>query len=65
MWCRRNPVLAGAAGLVAASLVVVAVLSVSYARQQARLAETKTLYAEEQSTTAPTEQREATGRSPV
>jgi len=49
MWCRRNPVIAAATGLVATTLMVVAVLSLLYARQQARLAEAKTLYAEEQS----------------
>ena len=48
MWCRRNPVVAGAAGLVAAALVVVAVLSLLYARQQAYLAAARKLYAEEQ-----------------
>ena len=36
MWCRRNPVLSGAARLVAASLLVVAVLSLLYASQQTR-----------------------------
>ena len=61
MWCRRNPVLAGAAGLVAASLVVVAVLSVLYARQQARLAEAKTVVASEQTRRAD-EQAEAAAR---
>jgi eukaryotic-like serine/threonine-protein kinase len=48
MWCRRNPVAAGAAGLVATSLVVVAVISLLYAGQQKRMAEAKSLYAEEQ-----------------
>ena len=48
MWCRRNPVVAVAAGAVAASLVVVAVISMLYARQQARVAEARTLYANEQ-----------------
>ncbi len=48
MWCHRNPVVAGAAGLVAAALVVVAVLSLLYARQQAQLAAARKLYADEQ-----------------
>jgi WD40 repeat protein/tetratricopeptide (TPR) repeat protein len=48
MWCHRNPLIATAAGLVATALVVVTLLSVLYARQQARLAEAKTLYADEQ-----------------
>ena len=48
MWCRRNPVLSAAAGLVAASLVVVAALSILYADRQARLATTQTLRANEQ-----------------
>ncbi len=48
MWCRRNPVLSGAAGLVAASLVAVAVLSLLYADRKARLATTETLRANEQ-----------------
>jgi len=61
MWCRRNPVVAAAAGLMAASLVVVAVLSLFYAGQQARLAQAKTLYAEEQQLRA-TEQIAAMAR---
>jgi WD40 repeat protein len=36
MWCRRNRALAGAAGLAAAALVVVAVLSLLYADRQGR-----------------------------
>ena len=48
MWCRRNPVAAGGAGLAATALVVVAMLSLLYAREQARLAQTQTLYANEQ-----------------
>jgi len=48
MWCRRNPVAAIAAGLVAASLVAVAVLSLLYASQQTRLATARKLYADEQ-----------------
>ncbi len=48
MWCRRNPVVAGAAGLVAASLLVVVVLSLLYADRQARLVTTVTLRANEQ-----------------
>jgi hypothetical protein len=35
-WCRRNPVLAGAAGSVAAALVAVAVVAVIFATEQAR-----------------------------
>jgi len=38
MWCRRNPFVAGAAGLVATALVVVAVLSLLYADEQNRRA---------------------------
>ncbi len=47
-WCRRNPAVAGAVGLVAAALSVVAVLALLYAEQQTRLAQAKTLYANEQ-----------------
>jgi hypothetical protein len=47
MWCRRNPVVTGAAGLVVAALVVVAVLSLLYADRQARLARTEKLRADE------------------
>jgi len=47
-WCRRNPAAAGAVGLVAAALLVVAVLALLYADQQTRLAQAKTLYANEQ-----------------
>jgi len=47
-WCRRNPAVAGALGMVAAALVVVAVLALLYADQQTRLAQAKTLYANEQ-----------------
>jgi eukaryotic-like serine/threonine-protein kinase len=36
MWTRRNPVVAGAAGLVAVAVVAVAVLSLLYAREQNR-----------------------------
>jgi WD40 repeat protein/tetratricopeptide (TPR) repeat protein len=35
-WCKRNPLVAGAAGAVAAALVAVAVISVVYARAQVR-----------------------------
>src|SRR5262249_55215428 len=35
-WCKRNPMVAGAAGAVAAALVAVAVISVIYATGQAR-----------------------------
>ena len=37
-WCRRNPLLAGAAGAVAAALVAVAVISVIYADRQRHVA---------------------------
>jgi serine/threonine-protein kinase len=39
MWCRRNPVVAGAISLAASALVAVAVLSFLYARHQVRAAE--------------------------
>jgi eukaryotic-like serine/threonine-protein kinase len=48
MWCRRNPVVAGTAGLVAGALVVIAVLSLLYARQQTRLADAGKRYGDEQ-----------------
>ena len=48
MWCRRNPVVAGAAGVVVAALVTVALLSLFYARQQTRLAIARKLYGDEQ-----------------
>jgi tRNA A-37 threonylcarbamoyl transferase component Bud32 len=48
MWCRRNPVIAGAATLVVTALVAVAALSLLYAVQQTRLAKTTALYADEQ-----------------
>jgi len=48
MWCRRNPIVAGATSLVAASLVVVAVLSLLYAGQQTHLATARKRYADEQ-----------------
>jgi WD40 repeat protein/tetratricopeptide (TPR) repeat protein len=35
-WCRRNPVVAGLAGTVAAALVAVVVISIVYATEQAR-----------------------------
>ena len=38
-WCKRNPMLAGAAGAVAASLVAMALISVIYATEQARAAD--------------------------
>ncbi len=47
MWCRRNPTVAAAAGLAAAGLVAVAVLSLLYADRQARLARTEKLRADE------------------
>jgi eukaryotic-like serine/threonine-protein kinase len=61
MWCRRNPVVAGAAILAASALVFAAVMSLLYARQQSRLAETRTLYGDEQNRRA-TEQTEAAER---
>jgi WD40 repeat protein/tetratricopeptide (TPR) repeat protein len=48
LWSRRNPAVAGAAGLVVAALMVVAVLSLLYADRQARLARTVKLRADEQ-----------------
>ncbi len=48
MWCRRNPLVAGAAGLLTAALMVVAVLSLLYADRQARLAIAERLRADEQ-----------------
>ena len=57
-WCRRNPVVAGAVGLVTAAPVTVAVLSLFYARQQTRLAIARRLYGEEQNRRA-NEQAEA------
>ncbi len=47
-WCRRNPAVAGAVGLAAAALLVVAVLALLYADQQTRLAQATTLHANEQ-----------------
>ena len=47
-WCRRNPWLAGAVGLVAAALVVVASLALLYADRQTRLAASESLRADEQ-----------------
>jgi eukaryotic-like serine/threonine-protein kinase len=38
MWCRRNPGMAAATGLAATTLIVVALLSLRYARQQTQLA---------------------------
>jgi eukaryotic-like serine/threonine-protein kinase len=49
MWCRRNPVVAGAAGSVAAALMAVVLLSLLYARQQTHLALAQKLYGDEQS----------------
>jgi WD40 repeat protein len=48
MWCRRNPALAGAAGLLMAAMVAVAVLSLLSADRQARLAVEEKLRADEQ-----------------
>jgi WD40 repeat protein/tetratricopeptide (TPR) repeat protein len=59
MWCRRNPVVAGAAGLAFAALAAVAILSLLYARQQTRLAEAAGLVVVEQTRRAD-EQTEAT-----
>ena len=61
MWCHRNPIVAGAANLATAALVFAAVMSLLYARQQARLAETKTLYGDEQNRRA-TDQAQAAER---
>ncbi len=61
MWCRRNPVVAGAAILAASALVFAVVMSLLYARQQSRLAETKTLYGDEQNRRA-SEQAQAADR---
>ncbi len=47
-WCRRNPWLAGAVGLAAAALVVVASLALLYADRQTRLAASESLRADEQ-----------------
>jgi WD40 repeat protein/tetratricopeptide (TPR) repeat protein len=49
MWCRRNPIVAGATGVVAALLILTAVLSLRYARQQTHLATARARLAEEQS----------------
>ncbi len=59
MWCRRNPVLAGAAGLLMAALLAVALLSLLSANRQARLAAAETLRADEQSRHADDEARAA------
>ena len=59
MWCRRNPVLAGAAGLLVAALVAVALLSLLSADRQARLAAAETLRADEQTRHADDEARVA------
>ena len=48
MWCRRNPIVAGASGLVAVALVVVTVLALLYADRKARLATSESLRADEQ-----------------
>jgi WD40 repeat protein len=61
MWCRRNPVLAGASGLVAATVLAVAVLSLLYAREQTRLATARKLYGDEQNRRA-NEQAAATAK---
>jgi len=59
LWSRRNPLVAGATGLVAASLVVMAVMSLLYAKQQTHLAAALRLYGDEQTHRAD-EQAEAT-----
>jgi eukaryotic-like serine/threonine-protein kinase len=59
MWCRRNPALAGAAGLLMTALVAVALLSLLSADRQARLAATETLRANEQARYAQDEARAA------
>jgi hypothetical protein len=61
MWCRRNPIVAGASGLIAVSLVAAATLSLLYARQQTHLAIARKLYADEQSRRAD-EQAKSTAR---
>ena len=59
MWCRRNPVVAGAAALVMSALVCLSVISLLYAQQQTRLASALRLYGDEQKQRA-TEQAAAT-----
>jgi serine/threonine-protein kinase len=49
LWCRRNPLLAGALGSAAAALVAVAVTALVYARQQSRIAAREAQVAAEQS----------------
>jgi WD40 repeat protein len=59
MWCRRNPVVAAAGGLVAAALVAVAVVSLLYAGQQKRLAVAEKRYGDEQTKRAEEQTRYA------
>jgi WD40 repeat protein len=59
MWCRRNPMLAGTSGLVVASLVAVALVSLLYARQQLHLATARKLYSDEQTDRADEQARYA------
>ncbi len=59
MWCRRNPALAAAAGLLVAALVAVALLSLLSADRQARLAAAETRRADEQTRHAGDEARAA------
>jgi serine/threonine protein kinase/WD40 repeat protein/Flp pilus assembly protein TadD len=47
-WCRRNPAVAGAVGLAATALVVVALLALLYADRQTRLATSESLRSDEQ-----------------
>jgi serine/threonine protein kinase len=63
-WCRRNPVVAGLTGLAALALAVVAVLSLLYAAQQTKLAEARTLYAQEQERRA-CEQSQGVNKCPI
>ncbi len=48
LWCQRNPAMAGAVALVVTALMLVAMLSLLYARQQSRLAAARKHYADEQ-----------------
>ncbi len=59
MWCRRNPVVSGAAGLLGVALAVVVVLALLYARQQTHLASARKLYADEQTDRADEQARYA------
>ena len=59
MWCRRNPMITAAAGVLTASVLLLVVLSLLYARQQSHLATARKLYADQQTDRA-NEQAEAT-----